>query len=602
MKLTFLPKNVTCEGKEGYNLLRMAGEAGIEIDGNCAGDGTCGKCKVRILKGNNFCFTHSEELRLTELEKTAGYRLACCFVPNEETVVEVPLAEGAAKRKTTLVQMPKDFDLDSPIRTQTVELPTATIEDQAADAERLLTLCHADNISFQAVEKLPHLLQKGRKITAIMRNGAIVDVGGDDCTCYGLAVDIGTTTAVGMLWNIVSGEFQGAIALTNPQGTYGADVISRIMFAEKSDENLNMIHNKILFCINEMVEQFAQKNEMKSEQIYEISVVGNTTMSHLFLGVNPAQLARAPFAPVFCRKICGRAKDLGITSNPLADFYLLPNIAGHVGSDITGGIIFAEFMESGKKTILLDVGTNGEIVASANGKAIACSTAAGPAFEGASIYQGMRAAEGAIERVDIKDDVELKVIGNAEPAGICGSGIIDAVAEMLEAGIIDKSGRLVTPEKLQEKGAADAIVQRLRTNEKNREFVLAYGNGRGDVVITQQDIREVQLAKAAIFAGMRIMMNDLGISEEDLDQVLIAGAFGNYIRQESALKIGLLPQISKAKIHSIGNAAGIGACMALLSEKKRAEADSVAEKIIHLELSACSEFQDEYIKQMKFKK
>ena len=603
MELIFLPKNITYTAQTGKDLLSLAGEAGVEIDGNCAGGGTCGKCKVKILEGNDFKLTKAEEERLTDLEKQSGYRLACCFKPTEDTVTEVPLAEGAARRKTKLIQMPESFQMKGIVTKINMELTKATIEDQTGDTERLLQTCCAKRIDFRAARKLPGLLRESRNIAAVLRNDCIIDVMADseENHCFGLAVDIGTTTVVGMLWDIISGQFRGAIAMTNPQGIYGADVISRIMYAQKGEESLRTIHEKIIFCVNDMIGQFEKQYGISQDQIYDMTVVGNTTMSHMFLGVDPQQLAMAPFAPVFCSRSIGKAKDLGLLTNASAEFYLLPNIAGHVGSDITGGIVASEFIDTEKNTLLLDVGTNGEIVLSAGGKALACSTAAGPAFEGASIYQGMRAAEGAIERVAIDEDVSIKVIGNAKPIGICGSGIIDAVAEMIKAGIVDKSGKIPTVEKLKEKGVPEPVLSRIRTGESGRELVLAYRDDAEDVVINQKDIREVQLAKAAMFAGMRIMMNTLKITEEDLDQIFIAGAFGNYIHQESALLIGLLPRTSREKIHSIGNAAGIGACMALLSAEKREEAERVAREIVHLELSACSEFQDEYIREMKFK-
>ena len=263
-----------------------------------------------------------------------------------------------------------------------------------------------------------------------------------------MAVDIGTTTVVIMLWNVVSGEMIDIFAATNPQGAYGADVISRITYVMEQEENLDTIQKTIIDCINKAVSAFAEREGIKTSNIYQMTVVGNTTMSHIFLGVNPAQLALAPFTPVFTAAVDTAAKDLKLTICPEAQVHVSANIAGHVGSDITAGIITTDLMECDKGHLFIDIGTNGEIVLTGNGRAVACSTAAGPAFEGSSIKQGMRAARGAIERVDILDSgVEIATIGDAQPIGICGSGIIDAVGEMIRVGIVDKSGRLLSREK-----------------------------------------------------------------------------------------------------------------------------------------------------------
>ncbi len=325
-------------------------------------------------------------------------------------------------------------------------------------------------------------------------------------------------------------------------------------------------------------------------------------MSHIFLGVNPAQLAVSPFTPVFTEGLSARCEELALTGHKDAQVHVAGNIAGHVGSDITAGIITNDLMACDKGHLFIDIGTNGEIVLTGNGRAVACSTAAGPAFEGSSIKQGMRAARGAIERVDIlKDRVEIAVIGDAEPIGICGSGIIDAVGELIRTGIVDKSGRLLGREKLAKKGISENILKHIKEDDKSNDFVLYFSkDGKSDVVITQKDVREVQLAKAAISAGITIMMKEIGITKDTLEKISIAGAFGNYIRNTSAINIGLLPKIAEEKIYSLGNSAGIGASMILLSERSKEEAEVAARRIEHIELAARSDFQDQYMMAMMF--
>ena len=441
---------------------------------------------------------------------------------------------------------------------------------------------------------------------------------GESGKYFGLSFDVGSTTVVGMLWDLVTGWQIDVKAEVNPQATYGADVISRIMFAAESEDNLLLLNREIISCLNRISSALLDNRGISKDSIHDVTIVGNTTMSHLLVGVDPSPLARAPFTPAFCAEVSKTAKEFGLEVNPDTNVTLLPNIAGHVGSDITAGIIASGILKKPGVHLMIDVGTNGEIVLCADGKALACSTAAGPAFEGASIYQGMRASEGAIERVDIGEhDILIQTIGETSAVGICGSGIIDAVSEMLKAGLIEKTGKLSTVEKALEKGIADRIVARLTEGETGREFVLSYSgscgpldcngcdgqvknDGAKDIVITQKDIREVQLAKGAVSAGIKLMLEKLGLDENDIDYIYIAGAFGNHVRPDSAVQIGLIPNIEKEKILYIGNAAGIGASMALLSAEVREEIRQVATSIHHIELSDDPLFQETYMKAMGF--
>ncbi|MGI6732040.1 MAG: ASKHA domain-containing protein [Anaerovoracaceae bacterium] len=614
MEITFLPQGIRQQFEEGKTVLELAAEAGISIDGNCAGAGTCGKCKVKLLEGNIGEPDDKEMAKLTELELQNGYRLACRYKPSTDLVVQVALVEETAKRKTKLIKLPDDFVPETNIKKLYIELAPPSLENQQADLERIRIACGLGSqikTNTKLISSLPQILENEKEdnhFTVTLRDNELIHIEKGDLSqeCYGIAYDIGTTTVVGHLWNLITGKLIGVNAAANPQGNYGADVISRIAFSGEKEGNLELLHKKIVDCLNQIAEDFTRSFNIKPENIYEFAIVGNTTMSHLLLGVDPERLAVSPFTPVFVNGIYDGGAAIGLKGNSQAKFYLLPNIAGHVGSDITADIMAMGIMNEENTALkdevhlMIDIGTNGEIVLTGRGKTLACSTAAGPAFEGASIYQGMRAAEGAIEKVVMDEDVTLEVIGGKAPQGICGSGIIDVVAEMLKLGLVDKSGKFVKQEKLKEKGIPEAIVNRFRKGENGNEFVLAYNEDSEDVVILQKDIREVQLAKAAIRSGVVTMMKMMDITDEDLTHVHIAGAFGSYIDRESAVTIGLLPNISRDKIKFEGNTAGTGSCMALLSPKFRPLIEKNASIIQHVELSACDDFTDEYLKAMKF--
>ncbi|MCL1808851.1 MAG: ASKHA domain-containing protein [Clostridiales bacterium] len=419
--------------------------------------------------------------------------------------------------------------------------------------------------------------------------------------CFGLSFDVGTTTVVGMLWNMVSGELLGVKAEANPQAAHGADVISRIVFAGERDGNLHVLQSEITGCMNRIAGILTENLEIRREDVFDAVACGNTTMSHLLLGSCPSGLARAPFAPAFRGAVSRRAMDLGLEINPEANMALLPNIAGHVGSDVTSGLIASGIMHKDGVHLLIDIGTNGEIVLCADGKAAACSTAAGPAFEGASVRQGMRAATGAIERVDIgTGSVDVGVIGGCKPLGICGSGLMDAVSELFRAGLMDRTGRLLTAEAALGKGVAPAVASRLTERKTSREFLLVHDGAFGSVAVTQKDIREVQLAKAAMRAGIQLMLKDFGLTEADIQHIYIAGAFGSHIRTESAVRIGLIPDIGKERVLHIGNAAGAGAGKALLSVAARYEAEQTADGVRHTELAMDPLFQEVYLGAMAF--
>ncbi len=411
---------------------------------------------------------------------------------------------------------------------------------------------------------------------------------------FGLAVDIGTTTVAAKLVNMTSGQSLATQADLNPQSRYGDDVISRIAYAQ-TDAKLAELQETIVGCINELIAKLYTQASIDPKQIYEMCVVGNTTMNHIFLKLPVAQLGQAPY-----RAFSVDAKDLSpdelrLQINPDGNIHTVENIAGFVGSDITAVALAVDINSAQDLTLVVDIGTNGEIVLGTADKLYAASCAAGPAFEGARITCGSRAAEGAIEAVLVNDgDIDLDVIGNCPPRSICGSGLIDAVAVLLDLGIIDQSGRFVKPENLKDHLSAK-ILSRMIEQNSQPAFRLA-----DKVVLTQKDIREVQLAKAAIRAGMKLLQKKIGIEDDDIKHILLAGAFGNYIRRESALRIGLLPDVPAERIVFVGNAAASGAQIILLSSQFRTQARKLARRIKYVEIAHEKEFESVFTDSMSF--
>ncbi len=587
MKIT-IPAN-------GKTILETAREKGITIEAACGGSGKCGKCKVKLLSGSCNELHPDELLILTKDEIAEGYRLACRAVPLEDVEIEIPEKRKGSERKKGMAALPDDFEAVPSVKKVYSKLPKPSFEDQRSDCTRVKEALGATP-HHDLLNGLSPIVRSKKGFTAAISSGQIISLEEGDTTssCYGLAIDIGTTTAVAMLWNLNICECIGTAARTNPQSLYGGDVISRIQHCTMSDSGLEELQTCITGCVNDMIVELTQSHGISPLHIYDITVVGNTTMGHLFLGIDPKPLARSPFAPVFTEAQHRKAYELGISTNPIADVYFLPHMAGHVGADITGVLLATGINEKRGTYLAIDIGTNGEILLSHNGKVLACSTAAGPAFEGACIYKGMRAAEGAIERVKVhSDDIHISTIGNAAPVGICGSGLIDTVAALVKLGVVDSSGKMLS--------SAEAghlpprIAARITEHEGKPAFILG-----GDVILTQQDIREVQLAKGAIRAGAETLMQSVGLTAHDLDGVMLAGAFGSYIDKMSALEIGLLPDVPPEKIVSVGNAAGAGAAMALLSADSRKKAEVLAAEVNHIELSANPQFQEKYIEAMGF--
>jgi uncharacterized 2Fe-2S/4Fe-4S cluster protein (DUF4445 family) len=414
----------------------------------------------------------------------------------------------------------------------------------------------------------------------------------------GLAVDIGTTTVVAKLVDLANGNTLSTAACLNPQTRFGDDCISRIAYA-KNDELQKQLQETIIDCINDLLNQLCKKASQKNTDIYEASIVANTAMNHLLLGLPVTQLGQAPYEPASVEATDLKPGDLKININPAGNIHTAANIAGFVGADITAAALASDIASSKELTLLIDIGTNGEIILGDSNQLYAASCAAGPAFEGARITHGSRAAAGAIEAVVINDDdIDLDVIGETHPRSICGSGLIDAVAVLLELNILDSTGAFCSVDSLKD-NLPPKILARLTQHDSQPAFIL-YNGDDNKVLLTQKDIRQFQLAKAAIQAGIKVLQKKLKIADDDIKQILLAGAFGNYIRKQSALRIGLIPAVGPERIHFIGNAACSGAKMILLSKTFRENAKRLAASIEYIELATQKDFQALYADSMIF--
>ncbi len=608
-KVKFVPQNKEIKVNAGTNLLKAADEAGLYIEGDCAGKGTCGKCRVRIVEGDTGEPTKAEKKHLSAGELEAGWALSCQRKIKQDSIIEVPMQKEAHLRKTTLAGGVENLEAEPTVEKVAVKLSRPAVKDQTADLERLLDHLKRPQLSVKLRELsgFPGMLRDNAySVTTAITGNRIISIEPGDTSdqLYGIAFDIGTTTIMGSLLDLNNAAVIAVAAATNPQNIYGADVISRINHASQGKEELKQLQDKVLDSANNIIKDLLKQTKVARDRVYEVVAVGNTTMSHLFMGIDPTYLAPAPFIPAYSRALQVEVSELGLEINPAGRVTFLPNIAGYVGSDTVGVIVATEMDQRKDNCAAIDIGTNGELVLAANGRLMACSTAAGPAFEGAQIKQGMRAAAGAIESVSYVDnEIQVGTIDDLPASGICGSGLIDAAAALIDAGLIEATGRFVNPAENPEKVPAH-FKDRLKRSQGGLEFILVPGRDSEtgeDIVLSQGDLRELQLAKGAIYAGLMILLKEAGISENDLDEVLLAGAFGNYVRKESALTIGLLPQLPPEKIVAVGNAAGDGSKMALASETIRNRALALPEKVEHLELSTRSDFQDIFVDALKFR-
>lgn len=606
IKVTFLPENRKILIGKGISALEVIELAGLAVDSLCGGKQKCGKCKVRVLDGVRPP-TDIEMEKLSQEEVDQGFRLACALRLEGDARIFLPA--GSGHEGMAILQEGKQFfeyQIDNNIIKVQVDVDQPSLEDQSSDQERFEKALKqrgwmSQPLNVHLMRELPEKLRSWKySPIVVLMDGKVISLGdrGTIADSYGLAVDIGTTTVVGYLISLNSGRQVAVASRVNPQRAYGSDVISRAAAVIEKPDVLRKLQASVRDVINEIIGQLISESGIEREHIYKMAVVGNTCMQHLFLGITPKYLAWAPYAPVFTQALEIQARELGIDINPNGQIETLPCFAGFVGADTMGVILSTLLHQSERIKLAIDLGTNGEIVLGSKNGLLCCSAAAGPAFEGEHIECGMVAAPGAIDRVVIHDEVYIHTIGGAPARGICGSGLVDAIAELLKAGIIDERGRMTNS-----KGTGPLIQKRFRSDKEGKRFFLTYGDRTKNippVVITQHDVEELQLAKAAISAGVQILMEEMGITPNDISEVLIAGAFGHYIRKESFCALGILPGIDLNRIKAIGNAAGEGAKIALLSSRYRDETKEIAKKVRYVELSAHPAFRSKFVRSMFF--
>ena len=591
MKVTFKPSGLIYEARPGMSIMDAIRFNDLKLDAPCGGNGTCKKCKVMVTD-----------------EKGTREVLACMTKITGDITVDISRKDEG--HRILMGGITRDVAPTPAVKVYTLEIPKPSTADLRDSWRRLTdTLSAAAAVpadyfrpNLRVISKLYNTLEENKyRVDAVVCADEILDVVSVGSPVLGLAYDIGTTTVACYFVDMRSGEQIAQSSLLNPQTTYGGDVIMRVKYCVEN--GVDGPTGDIRKALNQLAAKCAASAKQKMKNIYLITVVGNTCMHHLFLGISPASLAYAPYTPAAAEPMQLTASEFGFAVNPSAKLYMLPNIAGFVGADTVGAALAASMDEKKEITLLIDIGTNGEMVLGTEKRLIACSTAAGPAFEGALITCGMRGAEGAIDHVSLKDGkFAYSVIGGGKPIGICGSGLIDLMSELVRTGLVESAGRLLPPGEIDtEEGKllADYIIE----YEGQRAFLLADGDASGTgeaLVFTQKDIREVQLAKGAMAAGIQMMCQRLGIVTDDIKTVMIAGAFGSYMSPASACGIGLIPPELEEEVMAIGNAAGQGAKLCVLSIDEYKRAADISKKIEYLELAADPAFQDVFVDELEF--
>ncbi len=591
----------------GVTVFDSASWNGIAIDSTCGGHGTCHKCKVRVDTATPISRHDVRTFSRDQLD--AGWRLACLVQATRDLKVDVPPLTTRPKAAT--VGVGRQVILRPAVQKRYVELAEPDLSDQRTDIDRLLAAIDdlAPQPDLHALRRLPQVLRSADwKVTAVVVDEVLVDVEPGDTTAhrFAIAFDLGTTTVVATLLDVALGTPVGVASMLNKQQPYGGDVITRISATMLDPEALPRLQQAASATLAELAAQVCREGEVDPQHVYEVAIAGNATMTALVLGIDPEPLGVAPFVMSTAQPPTVLASDMGLELHPRARAVFFPALGAYVGGDIVAGML-ATGMDRDKRTrLFIDVGTNCEIAVSDGDRILSTAAPAGPAFEGGAIRCGMRAADGAIEVIKLgttpEDAVQLGVIGDVEPKGLCGSGLVDAVAELVRVGLLDASGRFVPNEHAPE--VAPALADRLTRVGEERVFVLHRPQPDSPaeecVVLSQRDVRELQFAKAAISTGWTLLLEELGLEHRDVQQVLMAGSFGSYISPASAIRIGLVPKLPVLRIVSAGNVAGEGAKMALLSVRERAGAAALLREVTYVELSDRPDFNDRFVDQLSF--
>lgn len=612
VQLSFTPANRSVRVPPGVSVFDAASWNGIAIDSTCGGHGTCRKCLVRVTAGSAPVTRHDRRT-FSDDQIGDGWRLACLVRATHDLGLEVPPL--VTRPKASTVGVGRQVILRPGVQKRYVELSEPTLADQRTDLARLRAAIEDLTLEpdLYALRRLPSVLrQNDFKVTAVVVDETLVDVEPGDTTGrrHGIAYDLGTTTVVATLLDLETGTPVAVSSILNKQQPFGGDVITRISATMMDPDALGRLTSLARQTLAELADEVCTEGGVAPEEVYEVALAGNATMTALLLGIDPEPLGVAPFIQVSADWPVLHASDLGVTVHPGARATIFPSLGAYVGGDIVAGMLASGLDRDKRVRLFIDVGTNCEIALSDGERIVTTAAPAGPAFEGGAIRCGMRAADGAIEVIrldpaaeDEESAVTLGVIGDVEPRGLCGSGLVDAVAELWRVGLLDASGRFVPDED----AARDLplLAPRLTTvGEGERVFVLHRPTPQTptneSVYLSQRDVRELQFAKAAISTGWTLLLEELGVQPRDVQQVLLAGSFGSYLSPASAVRIGLVPKLPVLRIVSAGNVAGEGAKMVLLSARERAGADALLEEVRYVELSDRPDFNDKFVDQLAF--
>ena len=585
----FEPVGRRGEGSGEQSLLDCARQLNVDLVSICGGSGICGRCKVQVISGDVSERTEDEKSQLTERELAQNCRLACRTFPRSDVTINVPLESLTALQRTQVEGLDLEVEPEPLIRGLDARLSPPSLGAPEADDQNLwaaLTAQHgvsAGSIDFKVQQTMSSQLRTANwHVRVGMRGNEIVALGTPVARWLGLAADIGTTKIAVYLADLESGKTLATKGFMNPQISYGEDVVTRIAAAGKSPENARILQSLLVDGMNEAAASLCSEIQADPSDIADAVMVGNTAIHHLFLRLPVQQLGMSPYVPAVRSAVDIKARDIGLQIAPGAYVHLLPNVAGYVGADHVAMLLATQISESPDVVIAIDIGTNTEICLNCRGRLTSVSCASGPAFEGAHIKYGMRAAPGAIEHVRLYGGkLDIQTIGGESPAGICGSGLLDAVAQMRRNNVLESTGRMVRH-------------PLVRSRNGINEFVLVERADNEPITVSQKDVRELQLAKAAIRVGVRALVEAAGLTEDTIDQVILAGAFGTYIDVESAIEIGMLPALPPDRFRQVGNAAGTGARLALISRSQRALAQKIALRAGYIELGRIPEFRRKF--------
>jgi uncharacterized 2Fe-2S/4Fe-4S cluster protein (DUF4445 family) len=603
VRLRFEPEGAEVRVPNGTPIFDAASWNGIAIDSTCGGHGTCKKCKVRVVEGS-VPLSPVDPRAFSPDELRDGWRLACRAEARSDLVIDVPPLQ--TRPKAALVGVGRHVILRPAVQKRHLVLEEPSLEDQRSDVERVVSALDdlEPRVELPVVRELGRTLRAANfDVTAVVVDDLLIAVEPGDTTArrFAIAFDLGTTTVVATLLDLETGTPAAVRSMLNRQQPFGADVISRVSATMLDDDALGQLEARAHETLSQLAVEVCQEAGVAAEEVYEIVVVGNVTMMQMALGIDPEPLSMAPFIVAAHELPPTLASDFGVTVHPRAPAVVFPSLGAYVGGDIVAGMLASGLTRDKRLRLFIDVGTNSEIALGSQERVLATAAPAGPAFEAAQIRCGMRAADGAIEGVRLRDDeIALTVIGDVEPVGLCGSGLVDCVAELVSAGLLDHSGRYVPDEVAAE--IAPRLAERLTKIGEERVFVMHWRgpDPANSVYLSQRDVRELQFAKASIATGWQILLGELGVEVDDIAQVLLAGSFGAYLSPSSAVRIGLVPRLALPRIVAAGNVASEGAKMAALSHRERAEAASIVREVSYVELSGREDFNDLFIDQLAF--